>query len=144
MEYICHRAFRGMTAAREAMDIQKGERFQTIAGFIATPKAKAICRTTSEIARQHFARNDDGKGMTRGALTNAIAYAPREREHKDGHVFRFSEDEIGMLTQDYPHWLEDTDTIIFNDTFFGADVDELESLAEKLGIKTEKEELENV
>lgn len=143
MEYICHKAFHGMTAAGKIMDIPRGSKHRTIAGFIATQAAQAVCKPDSEDGRRCFAVNDDGRGLDRGALTYAMAYSPREREHADGHVFRFSEDEIAMLTHEYSRWLEDTETIIFNREFFHADLGALEELAERLKIQTEKEEAEH-
>lgn len=141
MEYICHHRFRGVTAAGERMTISYGEKFPTIGKFIAAPPAKGICYVTSHAAHVHFARNDDGRGLRRGALTYAIAFAPRERRHSGGKIFRFSEREIAMLQRDYPHFLrQDTGTILFNHAFFNADIDEIEKLAAALGIKIKKGE----
>ena len=139
MEYICHHRFKGITAGAGEMNIPFGSKFQTIGKFIATPDAKGICYITSDAAYRHFARNDDGKGLKRGALTYAIAYAKRERKHKDGHVFRLSEGEIEMLMRDYPHFLKDTETILFNHVFFNAEINELQELAAALGIKIKED-----
>ena len=35
---------------------------------------KPICYTTSQIAHDHFSRNDDGKGMERGRLVQEIQH----------------------------------------------------------------------
>lgn len=135
MEYICHHRFRGITAGAGRMNIPYGSKFQTIGKFIATEGSAGICYIDSDVANRHFARNDDGRGGLRGALTYAIAYSKRERKHEDGHIFRLSEDEIAMLMRDYPHFLKDTETILFNHNFFHAEIAELKELAAKLGIK---------
>ena len=139
MEYICHHRFKGITAGAGEMNIPFGSKFQTIGKFIATPDAKGICYITSDAAYRHFARNDDNEGLKRGALTYAIAYAKREKKHKDGHVFRLSEGEIEMLMRDYPHFLKDTETILFNHDFFNAEINELQELAAALGIKIKED-----
>lgn len=137
MEYITHRRMRGMAAFGERMNIPYGTKFETIGEWIATGDSKAICAVHSEISKMYFARNDDGRGLERGALTWAIAYSPRQRKHKDGHVYRFSEDEIELLERHYSHWLrQDVGTILFNDDFFDAQVPELKMLANALNIKT--------
>ena len=139
MEYICHHRFKGQTAGAGEMNIPFGSKFQTIGKFIATPDAKGICYITSNTAHRYFARNDDGEGLKRVELTYAIAYAKRERKHKDGHIFRLSEDEIEMLMRNYPHFLKDTETILFNHDFFNAEIQELQELAMALGIKTKED-----
>lgn len=94
-----------------------------------------ICAARSFNGRLHFSRNDDNRGLERGDLTYAIAYAPRERVHSDGHVFRFSEDELKLLENKYSHWLKQKEPLLFNDAFFDAEVEDLQKLADELGIK---------
>jgi ABC-type Na+ transport system ATPase subunit NatA len=55
---------------------------------------KPICVARSLNGKKHFASNEDGQGLKRGELTYFIAYSNRQKEHSDGHVFRFSEEEI--------------------------------------------------
>lgn len=136
--YICHHTYTGNTEAGYNAHINVGERLPCIAGRITRHNA-SVCLTTSYVAHQHFAINDDGRGMERGLLTYAIAFEPREREHDDGYVYRFSQDELDMLCKDYPHWLKQQAPLLFNHDFFQADVDALKELAEKLDIIIKKE-----
>lgn len=135
MEYICHRKYQGMSEAGKEVKISRGQKFPVIGVRIAKDNA-SVCVTTSEVSHKHFAINDDGKGLERGALTYAIAYKPRSKKHSDGHVFRFLEDEIKNLRENWKHFLRPDDAVIlFNHDFFTADVDELKKMAAEFGIK---------
>jgi len=135
--YICTKTYHGSTEAGTQVHIRRGEILPCIAGRIARHNA-SVCLVTSYVAHQHFAINDDGRGMERGLLTYAIAFEHREREHEDGHIFRFSQEELDMLCAEYPHWLKQQAPLLFNHSFFEADVDELKELAERLGITIKK------
>lgn len=138
MQYICTKNYTGNTESGAHVHIKQGEVSDCIAGRIARNNA-SVCLTTSYVAHQHFAVNDDGRGMERGFLTYAIAFAPREREHDDGYIYRFSQDELDMLCRDYKHWLKQEEPLLFNHEFFQADVDELKELAARLGITVKEE-----
>lgn len=94
---------------------------------------KPICVTRSLNGKKHFAINEDGQGLKRGELTYFIAYSNRQKEHSDGRVFHFSEEEIEMLVREYPQWIKQTTPILFSDNFFTAKVEDLQELADKLG-----------
>lgn len=131
MKYITHRRFRKPSALGKQLNIPYGTELETKDNFIIAPEGEPICFTTSENAKLHFARNDDGRGLERGKLTYAIAYAKRARGG-----FRFSKGEIEMLERDWSHFLrKDVDTILFNEDFFTADVEELQRLADALNIR---------
>ena len=136
--YICHRSFEEKIYGGEPGTTEKfhvGEIFPQIGAFIAIPPGKAICTPTSSQGHRYFAINNDGQGLVRGALTYAIAYSERERIHKNGHVFRFSEEEIETLERDWKHFLrDDPGVILFNHDFFTAPVEELKRLAEAINI----------
>jgi len=129
IEYICHRDFKGKCIAGD-VKIKRGEKAELDNSVICIDRVGIICVGTSFIANQHFAINEDGEGLKRGALTYAIAYADRD----GGNGCRFSDDEQVMLLKEYPQFLKDTDTILFNHAFFTADIPVLEELAEKLNI----------
>ena len=132
MKYICHKKFDKMTVCGEHMTFKKNAQLEVIGKFIAYGK-KAICATTSEDAYMFFARNDDGKGIERGKLTYAIAYAKRHPNKDNG--FRFTPSEIEMLETEYGQYLrKDTDTIIFNHDFFNADIEDLREIAKRLEV----------
>lgn len=132
MKYITHHRFKELAACGEVLNIPYGTELETVGNFIITLQGKIVCSMTSENAKLHFARNDDGRGLERGKLTYAIAYSRRIKENG----FRFSESEVKMLEQEWFHFLrKDVDTILFNENFFTAEPEELQRLAEALNIK---------
>ena len=137
MEYIAHKRFREIAACEKVLNIPYGTKLETIGEFIATSDGQAVCYITSENAHKHFARNDDGMGLERGALTYAIAYGKRRKPKSDSNgAYRFSDKEIEILERDWKHFLlDDVPVILFNHNFFSADVSELKKLADVLEIK---------
>ena len=112
---------------------------ETAGDFIITTEGKPICYATSEAAKMHFARNDDGQGLERGKLTWAIAYSKRVRTGPNGRQQRFTEEEIELLERKWAHFLrQDVEVILFNEDFFAAAVPELKELADALHIKVRR------
>lgn len=133
MKYVTHHRFKELALCGERLNIPYGTELDTEGYSIVMPDGRAICYSTSENAKKHFARNDDGRGLERGALTYAIAYSRRDA----GNGFRFSEAEAETLTRDWGHFLRpDVDVILFNEDFFAAEPEELQKLAAALKIKT--------
>lgn len=133
MKYVTHHRFKELALCGERLNIPYGTELDTEGYLIVMPDGRAICYSTSENAKKHFARNDDGRGLERGALTYAIAYSRRDA----GNGFRFSEEEAEILTRDWGHFLRpDVDVILFNEDFFAAEPEELQKLAAALKIKT--------
>ena len=110
MKYITHNRFKKLSACGEAVNIPYGTEMETAGDFIITTEGKPICYATSEAAKMHFARNDDGQGLEREKLTWAIAYSLRQ----------------------------DVEVILFNEDFFAAAVPELKELADALHIKVRR------
>lgn len=135
MKYITHRRYKGKDVLRNQLNLPYGTELEEAEGFIATKDGHLICYPTSKTAEMHFAPNDDGRGLERGALTWAIAYSHRERKWPDKSVHRFSESEAEMLTRSWSHWLrQDVDAILFNGDFFAARPEDLQRLADALKI----------
>ena len=133
MKYVTHHRFKELALWGERLNIPYGTELDTEGYSIVMPDGRAICYSTSENAKKHFSRNDDGRGLERGALTYAIAYSRRDA----GNGFRFSEAEAEILTRDWGHFLRpDVDVILFNEDFFAAEPEELQKLAAALKIKT--------
>lgn len=133
MKYVTHHRFKELALCGERLNIPYGTELDTEGYSIVMPDGRAICYSTSENAKKHFARNDDGRGLERGALTYAISYSRRDA----GNGFRFSEEEAEILTRDWGHFLRpDVDVILFNEDFFAAEPEELQKLAAALKIKT--------
>ena len=70
MEYIVHRRLRGNTLCG-VVNLPFGTVCE-LRGEIIYAKDKPLVICTSEKAHQFFARNDDGKGIERGHLTQEI------------------------------------------------------------------------
>ncbi len=133
MEYICHKRYHKVGASGKSHNFPRGSILSTVSNYIAKD-AEGICLTTSDDAYRHFARNDDGKGLERGALTYAIAYSKRHPNKDNG--FRFTEEEREMLCSDYGFFIkEENEYLVFNYDFFNADIEELKELATKLNME---------
>lgn len=135
MKYVTHHRFRELALCGEQLNLPYGTELECVGETLITPEGKAVCYRRSENAKQHFARNDDGRGLERGRLTHAIAYSSRNA----GNGFRFSEEEGKTLTRDWGRFLRtDLDFIQFNDDFFSAEPEELQRLADVLNIKVRR------
>ena len=133
MKYICHRKYRQKGASGRKYFFKRGVELETIGGFIEF-NGGAVCGVSSEDAHKYFSRNDDGFGLMRGELTYAIAY--KKRKPNEDNEFRFTPEEIEMLRTEYPFWLkDDSETILFNDDFFNAEVEELKTLLKRLEVE---------
>lgn len=136
MRYITHRRFKRLALCGKQLNLPYGTELETSGRSIITQDGKTVCYRTSENAKMHFARNDDGNGLERGKLTYAIAYSQRERHSADGRRQRFTDPEIEMLRRDWAYFLRpNKDVILFNDDFFAAEISELQKLANALHIK---------
>lgn len=139
MKYVTHHRFKELALCGERLNIPCGTELHTEGYILISPEGKAVCYWTSENAKKHFARNDDGRGLERGALTYAIAYSNRERYSADGRRQRFGDDEIEMLEREWGHFLrQDVEVILFNEDFFAAEPEELQKLADELKIKVRR------
>lgn len=128
MEYILHRRLKGITICGN-LNLPYGTICHQNGDFIYCDKG-TICAINSEQGHKYFARNDDGAGLKRGALTYLIAYKPM------GKGQRFSPAQINTLTVKYPRFLrDDCDFILFNNRFFAAPVQELEQIAKDLRLE---------
>ncbi|MCD7709545.1 MAG: hypothetical protein LUI02_06700 [Clostridiales bacterium] len=87
---------------------------------------KRICLTTSSDAHEYFARDDDGRGLDRYALTRAIisVLATDDKDHqarwdrlwaREDYFGRFRKRDLG------DHW-------IWNHDFYNASIEDLEEI----------------
>ena len=130
MNYICHKRYKKKGASGDNYNIKYGTELNTISNFIVIDN-KAICSTNSLDAYMYFSRNDDGYGFERGKLTYAIAFS--DRKPNVNNNFRFTPEERDMLYREYPHFINtNLDFIIFNYDFFNANIEELQTLYNKL------------
>lgn len=129
MRYIAHHRFKELALCGERLNLPYGTELRAADGVIATLDWKAVCNVSSENAQRHFSRDDDGKGLERGALAYALAYGGRDA----GGGFRFSKEEAETLARDWGRFLrQDVGAILFNEDFFAAEPEELRELAAAL------------
>ena len=130
--YIAHAKYRGKTIDGNEILIPRGKRLYRDKNILYYDR-KPVCIYRSEVARKHFSKNHDGKGLTRGDLTRKIAYSDN-RVNVNGWMQRFNENQVDVLTSD--RWKKfinpEHDVIIFTDAFFEADIFELQELNEEL------------
>lgn len=101
-------------------------------GAIIRHMENLICFAMSENAHQFFAANDDGMGMVRGRLTQAIQKALAKRDdHYQERWDKVWDDEVCQ-----PYKREDyNDYWLWNHDFFNADIDVLRHIANLVGAK---------
>lgn len=92
----------------------------------------AVCAITSRKAHLYFARNDDGQGQERGALTLAITKRLEKRD-KD-HQRRWDLVWEDPVCQKYRH-PEHEDHFLWGHAFFEAPVDDLRHIAALIGAR---------
>ena len=122
MNYVVHNRFQGEAICGK-VDLPVMTVCESTKGYIHDDK-RVYCYDHSENAYQHFARNDDGKGLERGNLTQRIIAhlkdAPQEIWDK---VWEDS------LCQKYKR-PEYSDYWLWNHDFYNAEIDELRYIAE--------------
>lgn len=83
---------------------------------------KPICYTTSQIAHDYFSRNDDGKGMERGKLTQEIQRILSK--HDRNYQKRWDAVWDDTICQKYKR-KEYDDFWLWNHDFFNANIEDL-------------------
>lgn len=130
--YITFTKFKGKSLTGEEVLIPRGKRLVREKNVLFYDRIP-ICVYRSEIARHHFSRNNNGKGLLRGDLVSKIAYSDN-RVAVNGWSQRFNEKQVEVLTSDRWNKFLDLshDVIIFSDDFFEADTEELKELYQEL------------
>lgn len=100
-------------------------------GYISY-NGKMLCAATSENAHQFFARDDDGAGMLRGKLTQAIQKTLAKRDAN--YQSRWNKVWDDPACQSYKR-IEDDDFWLWNHDFFNANIDTLQHIAKLVGAK---------
>ena len=95
-------------------------------------KGEAVCAVTSRNAHLYFARDDDGQGRERGALTLAIT-STLERRDK-GYQDRWDLVWEDPVCQKYRH-PEHEDFFLWGHAFFEAPVEDLRHIADLIGAR---------
>ena len=138
MKYITHHRFKGLAMCGEVLNLPFGTELTKAGELLMTEDGKRVCCVFSDNGVRHFAVNDDGRGLERGRLTYAIAFGTRRRRCGRGS-YRFSDKERELLARDWGRFLrQDAESVLFNDEFFAAPVEELERVAGALGIRVRR------
>ena len=130
MTYILHRRFKS-TAISGAVNIPACTICKESGGVIYFGN-KQICFVTSENAHQFFARDDDGNGLLRGRLTQAIQHTLQKRDPQ--YQARWDKVWDDKLCRKYKR-SEHDDFWLWNHDFFNAPILDLQYIAALVGAK---------
>lgn len=107
------------------MTITRGERLEEMRGVLFHD-GRPVCLAASQVAKEHFSPDGDGRGLERGDITRYIAFGPPLSDlqkaiiRADPFFQRFVQD--------------DPETILFSDAFFRASILDLYTICRKLGV----------
>ncbi len=136
MRYVLFKRFRGMGLCGN-VNLPYGTVCES-EGEIITKDGNALVLATSENAHQYFARDDDGCGLERGRLTQAIQAslrAPAKQESAANRQKRQAAWERiwgDPKLQQYK-MREHADYWLWNHAFFNADIETLEYILQVIG-----------
>lgn len=116
---------------RSPVNLPYGTAVEAVDGMIIHQGA-AVCTVVSRNAHIHFARDDDGQGLERGALTLAITKR-LERRDKD-HQARWDRVWEDSTCQKYRH-PEHEDFFLWGHKFYEAPVEDLRHIAALIGVR---------
>lgn len=134
MEYITIKRFR-RKGNGGMFNIPYGTTVQESGGAVFY-NGKEIARIKSAACHEYFARNDDGEGLERGRLTQAInaALQLRKGESNDERDQRWEPVFQDAVCQSYRR-KEHADTFLWNHDFYNAPIDDLRHIAALAGAK---------
>ena len=130
MKYITHRRFKAKSISGEINLPAKTE--CVCIDSVITYEGKRICYIISENAHQYFAINEDGLGMERGRLTQAIQKKLAKRNAK--YQERWDKIWEDSICQKYKR-VDYEDYWLWNHDFFNAKIEDLKHIAKLLDIK---------
>ena len=93
-------------------------------------KGQPLCKLFSENAHLYFSRNDDGRGMERGALVRRIMN--RLRKHDKLHQERWDKIWEDSLCQRFKR-KDHPDFWVWNESFYNAEICDLQYIAKLIG-----------
>lgn len=136
-QYVAHRRFKE-NAICGKVDIKAGDKLTEIGGMLFLGK-DPVCCASSENAHQYFAKNNDGYGLLRGQLTQAIQNAlarPDRATPEETRLYNQRWDKVWVdklcakfkRTDFDDYWL-------WNHDFFEATILELKYIAGLIGVK---------
>ena len=130
MVYITHKRFKGQAICGE-VNLPYGTEVQCVDGIL-TIEGNPLCADHSQNAYDFFSRNDDGNGLERGKLTQAIRKT-LEKRGKD-HQARWDKVWEDSVCQKYKR-KEHADFWLWNHDFYNANLTDLRHIAALVGVK---------
>lgn len=130
MNYIAIKRARFFSLSGNA-NIPYGTKIDCADGILSI-EGKPLCGDHSQNAYDFFTRNDDGNGLLRGKLTQAIQKTLAKQD-KD-HQARWDKVWADPICQKYKR-SEHTDYWLWNHDFFNAEVADLRHIANLIGAK---------
>ncbi len=134
MKYIAHRRFK-KDAIRGPVNIPAMTELECEDGIIIYRNG-IVCYEDCETSHQFFTRNDDGCGMERGRLTQAIMKTLAQTNGRDDKEHQERWDRVWNDPACRPYKRADDDEYwLWNHDFFNADIEVLRHIAELVGAK---------
>lgn len=130
MDYIAIKRARFFSLSGN-VNIPYGTKIDCVDGILSID-GNPLCGAHSQNAYDFFARDDDGNGLLRGKLTQAIQTALRERD--EDHQARWGKVWDDVVCRKYKR-SEHTDYWLWNHDFFNAEVADLRHIANLIGAK---------
>lgn len=130
MKYVIHKRFKGKAICGD-MNLPATTKCESKDGVI-TFNGQPLCMVMSENAHQFFAADEDGCGMVRGMLTQAIQKALSKNDAM--HQARWDKIWDDVECQPYKR-TEYEDYWLWNHSFFNADISVLRHIAKLVGAK---------
>ena len=130
MNYIVHTRFKGNALCGEVNLPAMTE--CTLEESTICYEGHLLCYVKSDNAHKHFARNDDGNGMERGKLTQAIQQRLAKRDAQ--HQARWDKVWEDSACQKYKR-TDHADFWLWSHEFFNAPIEDLRHIADLVGAK---------
>lgn len=131
MKYIVHTRFKTKAICGE-VNIPAMTECELRNGMLVFD-GKPLCMVNSENSHKHFARNDDGNGLLRGALISGIVKAlGKDDETRQARWAKIFEDDVCQKFKRSEH----TQYWLWNNAFYNASIEDLEHIAELVNART--------
>ena len=129
--YVARRRARFKSCDGQQVNIPFGSALENQGGFLTWRGVRA-CVDTSQNAYDFFSQNDDGKGLERGKLAEAIITTLKKQD--EAHQLRWNKVWPDTLCQKYKR-PEHEDYWIWSFDFYNAPVEDLRYIAGLVGAK---------
>lgn len=130
MDYITIKRAR-FNSLSGTVNIPYGTKIDCANGLLSV-NGEPLCGDHSQNAYEFFARDDDGNGLTRGKLTQAICKVLTKRDKS--HQARWDKVWADPICQKYKR-KEHADYWLWNHDFYNASIYDLQHIAKLIGAK---------